>query len=66
LDTELGEELSAKLGEFVVGAISRAWTGDPDLVPDATVGEDEHAVGKQQCLVDVVGHQQYGGLVCGP
>ena len=25
---------------------------------DAAVGEHEHAIGEQECLVDVVGHEQ--------
>src|SRR4051794_41272472 len=62
-DAEFGEQSLAQLDEGGVSPTTRRRDCDGFVERDAPVCEHQHAIGEQDCLVDVVGHQQYGGVV---
>ena len=64
-DAEGLEQVAAEGGERRVGAVARVVEFDAAIAAEATTVEDQHAVGEHDRLVDVVGHEQHGGLVAG-
>ncbi len=63
LDAELAEQLGTQPGEGRVGLRAAGAEVDAGVVAYDAAVEHDHAVGQDDGLVDVVGHQQHGGLV---
>ena len=63
VDAELGEQPGTQLGERGVAAQPRTVEVDGQVERQTALGQDEHPVGEQDRLVDVVGDEQHGRVV---